>query len=105
MLIPHHTTGVRDVAATIMYFAYGWPKVLSIGGVGFKQDVVSLALDSDFLLIVFTGSAQIWAGGQHRVKLGSYSRPEESLQTEGLNKHAFWCSSRRLLAVLVIWQY
>ena len=84
-----------------MYFAYGWPKVLSVGAVGSKEDVVSMTLDSDFFLIVFTGSAQIWAGGQHRVKLGSYTRSDESTQTEGLNKQAFWCSSRRLLAVLV----
>lgn len=84
-----------------MYFAYGWPKVLSVGNAGFKQDVVSLTLDSDFLVIVFTGSAQIWAGGQHRLKLGSYNRLEESINLEGLNKQAFWCSSRRLLAVLV----
>ena len=85
-----------------MYFAYGWPKVLSVGADGSKEDVVSMALDSDFCLIVFTGSAQIWAGGQHRVKLGSYTRSEESTQSEGLNKQAFWCSSRRLLAVLVL---
>ena len=84
-----------------MYFAYGWPKVLSVGDSAFKQDVVSLTLDSDFSLIVFTGSAQVWAGGQHRVRLGVYSRPEDSIKTEGLNKQAFWCSSRRLLAVLV----
>jgi hypothetical protein len=84
-----------------MYFAYGWPKALAVGDAGFKQDVVSLSLDSDFCLIVFTGSAQIWAGGQHRIRLGHLERCEESLKVEGLNKRAYWCSSRRLLAVLV----
>lgn len=84
-----------------MYFAYGWPKALAVGGAGFKQDIVSLSLDSDFCLIVFTGSAQIWAGGQHRVRLGKLDRSEESIKAEGLNKRAYWCSSRRLLAVLV----
>lgn len=84
-----------------MYFAYGWPKALAVGDAGFKQDVVSLGLDSDSCLIVFTGSAQLWAGGQHRVRLGTLERSEESIKAEGLNKHAYWCSRRRLLAVLV----
>lgn len=84
-----------------MYFAYGWPKALSVGDAGFKQDIVSLSLDSEFCLIVFTGSAQLWAGGQHRVRLGKLERSEESIKVEGLNKRAYWCSSRRLLAVLV----
>ena len=84
-----------------MYFAYGWPKALAVGDAGFKQDVVSLSLDSDFCVIVFTGSAQIWAGGQHRIRLGKLDRSEESLKVEGINKRAYWCSSRRLLAVLV----
>ena len=84
-----------------MYFAYGWPKALAVGDAGFKQDVVALSLDSDFCLIVLTGSAQIWAGAQHRIRLGHLERCEESLKVEGLNKRAYWCSSRRLLAVLV----
>lgn len=84
-----------------MYFAYGWPKALSVGDAGFKQDIVSLSLDSEFCLIVFTGSAQLWAGGQHRVRLGKLERSEDSIKVEGLNKRAYWCSSRRLLAVLV----
>ncbi|KAL0029799.1 hypothetical protein WJX77_000735 [Trebouxia sp. C0004] len=88
-----------------MYFAYGWPKALAVGDAGFKQDVVSLSLDSDFCLIVFTGSAQIWAGGQHRIRLGHLERCEESLKVEGLNKRAYWCSSRRLLAVLTYNNY
>ena len=84
-----------------MYFAYGWPKALAVGDAGFKQDVVSLTLDSDFCLIVFTGSAQVWAGGQHRIRLGKLDRSQQSIKVEGVNKCAYWCSSRRLLAVLV----
>ena len=84
-----------------MYFAYGWPKALAVGDAGFKQDIVSLSLDSEFCLIVFTGSAQLWAGGQHRVRLGKLDRSEDSIKAEGLNKRAYWCSSRRMLAVLV----
>ena len=72
-----------------------------MGDATFKQDVVSISLDRDFCLIVFTGSAQIWAGGQHRIRLGKIDRSEESIKVEGLNKRAYWCSSRRLLAVLV----
>ncbi len=74
---------------------------MAVGDAGFKQDVVALSLDSDFCLIVLTGSAQIWAGAQHRIRLGHLERCEESLKVEGLNKRAYWCSSRRLLAVLV----
>lgn len=66
---------------------------------------MSLSLDSDFCLIVFTGSAQLWAGGQHRVRLGKLERSEDSIKVEGLNKRAYWCSSRRLLAILVHRQY
>ena len=84
-----------------MYFAYGWPKALTVGDAGFKQDIVALCLDSEFCLIVLTGSAQLWAGGQHRVRLGKLERSEDSVKAEGLNKRAYWCSSRRLLAVLV----
>lgn len=84
-----------------MYFAYGWPKALAVGDAGFKQDIVALSLDSEFCLIVFTGSAQLWAGGQHRIRLGKLDRSEDSIKAEGLNKRAYWCSSRRLLAVLV----
>ena len=84
-----------------MYFAYGWPKALAVGDAGFREDIVALSLDSDFCLIVFTGSAQLWAGGQHRVRLGKLERSKDSVQAEGLNKRAYWCSSRRLLAVLV----
>ncbi|KAL3150452.1 hypothetical protein ABBQ32_000282 [Trebouxia sp. C0010 RCD-2024] len=88
-----------------MYFAYGWPKALAVGDAGFKQDVVSLSLDSDSCLIVFTGSAQLWAGGQHRVRLGTHERSQDSIKAEGLNKHAYWCSRRRLLAVLTYNNY
>ena len=88
-----------------MYFAYGWPRALTVGDAVFKQDVVSLSLDSECCLIVFTGSAQLWSGGQHRIRLGTLARSEDSIKSEGLNKDAYWCSRRRLLAVLVNMQF
>lgn len=85
-----------------MYFAFGWPKVLAALEPGSRQeDVVYLFLDQDFFVLVSTSRIQLWTGGQHRVKLGTYTREAESLQTEGLNKKAFWSSSKRSLAVLV----
>ena len=60
-----------------------------------------LHLDGDHLVIVSTDSVQLWSGGQHRVKLGVLVRDQESVQMEGLNRKAFWASTKRLLAVLV----
>ncbi len=85
-----------------MFFAYGWPRALAAFEGAGQEDVVYLHLDSDYSLIVSTGSVQIWTGGQHRIRLGHLAREETTLKNEGLNKCAYWCSSRRLLAVLVI---
>ncbi|KAK9863715.1 hypothetical protein WJX84_007822 [Apatococcus fuscideae] len=83
-----------------MFFAYGWPRALAAFEGAGQEDVVYLHLDSDYSLIVSTGSVQIWTGGQHRIRLGHLAREEITLKNEGLNKCAYWCSSRRLLAVL-----
>ena len=84
-----------------MYFAYGWPRVLSaVDGAG-KEETVFLSIEGELALLVSTCCIQIWSGGQHRVKLGRHTRAEASVQAEGLNKRAYWCPSRRLLAVLV----
>lgn len=85
-----------------MYFAFGWPKVLAALEPGFKQeDVVYLYLDQEFFVLVSTSRIQLWTGGQHRVKLGTHTRDAESVKREGLNRKAFWSSSKRSLAVLV----
>ena len=85
-----------------MYVAYGWPKVLAaLEGQANQEDVVFLHLDQDFFILVTTSRIQIWTGGQHRVKLGTFERSQESLRTEGLNRKAFWSSSKRSLAILV----
>ena len=60
-----------------------------------------LFLDNDFFVAVSTVCIQLWSGGQHRVRLGILRRSQDSVQAEGLNRRAFWCGSRRLLAVLV----
>lgn len=84
-----------------MYFAYGWPKVLSALDGAVQEDVVYLHFDADFLLIVSTTSIQLWTGGQHRVKQGQLVRDHASLRAEGLNRKAVWSSNKKLLAVLV----
>lgn len=85
-----------------MYFAYGWPKVLAVKEEGaVQEDIVYLFLDSDFFVAVSTVCIQLWSGGQHRVRLGILRRSQDSVKAEGLNRRAFWCGSRRLLAVLV----
>lgn len=84
-----------------MFFAYGWPRALAAFEGAGQEDVVYLHLDTDYCLIVSTGSVQIWTGGQHRIRLGHLAREETTLKNEGPNKCAYWCSSRRLLAVLV----
>lgn len=85
-----------------MYISYGWPKVLAALDTGAKQeDVVYLAIDQDYFVIVSTSRIQVWTGGQHRVKLGTYTRGDESIKADGLNRKAFWSNSKRNLAVLV----
>lgn len=85
-----------------MYVAYGWPNVLAaLEGQANQEDVVFLHLDHEFFIIVTTSRIQIWTGGQHRVKLGTFKRSGESLRAEGLNRKAFWSSIKRSLAVLV----
>lgn len=84
-----------------MYFAHGWPKVLSVLDGASQEDVVYLHSDIDFLVVVSTTSIQLWTGSQHRVKLGLLTRDQASLRAEGLNRKAFWSSNKKLLAVLV----
>lgn len=88
-----------------MYFAFGWPKVLAALEPGAKQEeVVYLFTDQEYFVLVSTTRIQLWTGGQHRVKLGTFTREAESIQAEGLNRKAYWSSVRRSLAVLVISQ-
>ena len=60
-----------------------------------------LHIDQDFFVMVSTSRIQLWTGGQHRVKLGTFTRDADSIRAEGLNRKAFWSSSKRSLAVLV----
>ena len=85
-----------------MYISYGWPKVLAALEPGCKhEEVVYIAIDQDYCVLVSTSRIQVWTGGQHRVKLGTYTREEGSIATDGLNRKAFWSSTKRNLAVLV----
>lgn len=84
-----------------MYVAYGWPRVLSVKADSVQEDVIHLSLNDDYLVAISTVSIQIWSGDQHRVMLGQLRRDAESITSDGLNRRAVWCGSRRLLAVLV----
>lgn len=84
-----------------MYFAYGWPKALAVQTGNGHEDVVQISFSDDYLVIVSTGCVQIWSGGQLRLRLGQLRRDAESVKSDGLNRQAVWCSSRRLLGVLV----
>lgn len=84
-----------------MYFAYGWPKTLAVKAGNTHEDVVHISFSDDYLVIVSTRSVEIWSGGQHRIRLGHLVRNKQSVKSDGLYRQAVWCSSRRLLAVLV----
>ena len=85
-----------------MYAAYGWPRILATSDALLHQeDVIYIHVDHDYLVLVTTSRIQIWTGGQHRVRLGCFSRSLESLRSDGLNKKAHWVSSKRSLAILV----
>jgi hypothetical protein len=91
-----------------MYFAYGWPKVLSTGdaadGQGEAQgdqEIVFLTLDEEYLVLVTSSGIQIWSGGKQRVRLGKLKRSQASLEAEGCHTRAFWSGRRHLLAVVV----
>lgn len=84
-----------------MYFTYGWPKILSAFPGGAQEDIIYLQSDQDYLVVVSVTSIQLWTGGEHRVRRGQLTRDEASLKQEGLNRKAFWSSSKKLLAVLV----
>lgn len=65
------------------------------------SSVAALQMDNEFLIVVTSKGAQIWAGGKSRVKLGELVRDEASLSECGYNITGVWSSSRRQLAVLV----
>ena len=88
-----------------MYFAYGWPRTLGVKPGNDHEDIVYLCLRDEYLVLVSTRCIQLWSGGQHRVRLGVLRRDLQSVQTDGLNRRAVWCSSRRLLGVLVSHEY
>ena len=84
-----------------MYFAFGWPRALYTGVVDDDEEVVEMCFGRNYLVLVLRRCVQFWSGGQHRLKLGEPPLTEASLQEDGDNQAAHWCSSRRMLAVLV----
>lgn len=86
-----------------MYFAYGFPKSYRIlAGVNFNDEVVYASFNgSDNLVIVTSTTIQLWNGGQQKIKLGELVRDEDSIEEEGVSIRAWWCPSRRVIAVAV----
>ena len=86
-----------------MYFSWGFPKALATGAGGADGDAVALAASpaGDYVLAVHAALIQVWAGGQHRVKLGELRRSAEAVVEEGPNTRAHWCPQKRVLAVAV----
>jgi hypothetical protein len=86
-----------------MYFAYGFPKSYRIlAGDKFNEEVVYAAFNgSDNLVLVTSTTIQLWNGGQQKIKLGELVRDEENVEEEGVNSRAWWCPSRRAIAVAV----
>ncbi|KAH7624062.1 hypothetical protein Ndes2526B_g01314 [Nannochloris sp. 'desiccata'] len=84
-----------------MYFAYGFPKSYRIlAGVNFNDEVVYASFNgSDNLVIVTSTTIQLWNGGQQKIKLGELVRDEDSIEEEGVSIRAWWCPSRRVIAV------
>lgn len=77
------------------------PSISTADGKIATSSVVALQMDSEYLVVITSKGAQIWAGGKSRVKLGELVRDEASLEECGHNVTGVWSSSRRQLAVLV----
>lgn len=86
-----------------MYFAYGFPKSYRIlAGDNSNEEVVYASFNgSDNLVIVTSTTIQLWSGGQQKIKLGEFVRNEETIKEEGASMKAWWCPSRRAIAVAV----
>ena len=86
-----------------MYFGYGFPKSFRVfAGEDTHEEVVYASFNgSDYLIVVTTTVVQLWSGGQQRIKLGELIRDAESLENDGRNTQAWWCPSKRVIAVAV----
>ncbi|KAL4448516.1 hypothetical protein ABPG75_005735 [Micractinium tetrahymenae] len=82
-----------------MAHCWGWPKALATGAGPLDAEAVALFAAGDYVIAVYTASLQVWAGGQHRLKLGELHRNQEQLEEEGPNLRAHWCPQKRVLAV------
>ena len=90
-----------------MYFAYGFPKSYRIlADDDSSEEVVYASFNgSDNLVVVTSTTIQLWSGGQQKIKLGELIRDEESIEDEGVNIRAWWCPSRRVIAVAVSFHF
>lgn len=84
-----------------MAHCWGWPKALATGAEPHDAEAVALFAAGDYVIACYTASVQVWAGGQHRLKLGELHRSKEQLEEEGPNLRAHWCPQKRVLAVAV----
>eukprot|EP00899_Mesostigma_viride_P007295 jgi/Mesvir1/16567/Mv10107-RA.1 len=82
-----------------MYFSYGWPKVMQIT-VGGEETGVHLSYGDGYFVLVTSSLIQVWSGTQHCVKLGEVARDRQSLEEDGINRHALWQPDTSTVAVL-----
>lgn len=83
-----------------MYFGFGFPRLIA-AGVGRDEEWVHLQQDAQFMVAVSETTVSLWSVGLHKLRLSLVSRTEESLELEGNNIAAWWCTSKNALAVLV----
>ena len=87
----------------MVYFAYGWPRVLEASvSIDKDEQVIYLSFTGDTCIVVFRKSIQLWSTGQHSLKIADFTREESSLERDGLNCNALWCPSKQVLAVATI---
>ena len=87
-----------------MYYCYGFPKVLdaSLGPNSSTDDWVFVKQDQQYLVAVSETCVQLWSAGLNKLRLCSIPRTRQSLEQDGRHLDAFLCSSKGLLAVLVM---
>lgn len=83
-----------------MYFPYSWPKAFAADHTC-RGEYFYVHSDHQYVIAVSSASIQVWTGGQHRIRLGSYTKDADSLSCDGVNIAAHWCPQKNCLTVLV----
>ena len=83
-----------------MYFPYGWPKAYATDPACHGEHLY-VHSDHQYVIAVSSTSVQVWTGGQHRIRLGCFSKDAAAVEQEGCNVAAHWCPQKNCLSVLV----